>query len=249
MPKKRLDLLLADLGLAENRTKARAIILSGKVLVGGSKIDKAGALVDDQLQITVLEKSHQYVSRGGVKLAHALDSFGVTPIGKICMDVGSSTGGFTDCLLQRGAVKVWAIDSGTNQMDYRLRIDQRVVLMEKTNARNLDPEMVKDSIDLLVADVSFISLKLVIPPLILCLKPGAELVLMVKPQFEAGRDVVAKGGVVRDEAERIKAVEGVVDFFTDLGMEYKGACDSPIAGPKGNIERFIHLVWQRGFPH
>ena len=242
MPKKRLDLLLAELGLVENRTRARAIILSGKVVVNGTKVDKAGTLIDESSQISITEKPHEYVSRGGVKLAHALDTFDINPADKVCIDVGSSTGGFTDCLLKRGAAKVWAIDSGTNQMDYSLRVDNRVVLMEQTNARSLDPDTITDAIDIMVADVSFISLKLVIPPLLPCLKAGAELVLMVKPQFEAGRGRVGKGGVVRDEGERVRIVEGVVTFFTALGLEYKGACDSPIAGPKGNIERFIYLA-------
>lgn len=241
MAKKRLDQLLADRGLAESRARARALIMAGAVTVSGARVDKPGAAVDEAAPVQVAAPDHPYVSRGGVKLAHALDVFGVDPAGKICLDIGASTGGFTDCLLQRGAAKVWAVDVGTNQLSYKLRSDPRVVSLEKTNARELDPALITGRIGLLVADVSFISLRLAIPPALPLLEGDADMVLLVKPQFEAGRDKVGKGGVVRDPAARQRVVEELAMFFEGLGWYTVGACESPITGPAGNVEYFIRL--------
>ncbi|MBI4829069.1 MAG: TlyA family RNA methyltransferase [Nitrospinae bacterium] len=241
MAKKRLDQLLADRGLAESRARARALIMAGAVTVSGARVDKPGAAVDEAAPVQVAAPDHPYVSRGGVKLAHALDVFGMDPAGKICLDIGASTGGFTDCLLQRGAAKVWAVDVGTNQLSYKLRSDPRVVSLEKTNARELDPALITDRIGLLVADVSFISLRLAIPPGLPLLEGDADMVLLVKPQFEAGRENVGKGGVVRDPAARQRVVEELTMFFEGLGWYTVGACESPITGPAGNVEYFIRL--------
>ncbi|MDH5476999.1 MAG: TlyA family RNA methyltransferase [Nitrospinota bacterium] len=242
MQKKRLDALLVDLGLAPTRARAHALVLAGLARVDGRPADKPGSLVDVTCQITLKEKDHPYVSRGGVKLAAALDHFHVDPKGLICLDLGASTGGFTDLLLKKGATKVWAVDVGTNQLDYRLRTDPRVVCLEKTNARQLDSQMVTDRIDLLVADVSFISLRLVIPPALPLLGPGARMLLLVKPQFEAGRENVGKGGVVRDEAIRKRSVDQVRGFFEDMGLVCQGVIPSPIQGAKGNVEYFLCLI-------
>lgn len=243
MTKKRLDLLLTDLGLAESRSKAQAFIIAGDVFVNREKVEKSGTLIDEHSDITVKEKRREYVSRGGIKLAHALDEFGIDPIGGTCVDVGASTGGFTDCLLKRGAARVWAIDVGTNQLHYSLRTDERVVCLEKTNVREIDPSLITDPVDILVADVSFISLRLVIPPLLPCLVDGAKLVLLVKPQFEAGREKVGKGGVVRDIKVHEEVMETLTGFFEERGLARVGVCGSPILGPKGNREYFILLEW------
>ncbi len=245
MAKKRLDNLLADRKLVESRSKARAMILAGDVFVDGQKVEKAGTMVDPASGITLKRKSHNYVSRGGVKLAHALAEFQIDPARKTCLDIGSSTGGFTDCLLQNGAVKVWALDTGVNQLHYKLRTDPRVACLEKTNARKIDPELITDPIDILVADVSFISLRLVTPPLLATLTDAADLALLVKPQFEAGRDKVGKGGVVTDPATHEEVLATLRAFFQNLGLHCSGTCRSPILGPKGNAEFFIHLKRRR----
>jgi len=241
MAKKRLDNILADRKLVESRSKARAVILAGDVFVDGNKVDKAGAMVDPLSDITIKRKSHNYVSRGGVKLARALAEFQIDPARKVCLDIGSSTGGFTDCLLQNGAVKVWALDTGVNQLHYKLRTDPRVVCLEKTNARKIDLELITDPIDILVADVSFISLRLVVPPLLSTLRETADLALLVKPQFEAGRDKVGKGGVVRDPVIHEEVLVELRTFFQKLGLHCFRTCRSPILGPKGNAEFFIHM--------
>jgi len=217
------------------------MIMAGLVLVDGERMDKSGALVSEDAEITVKGKDHPYVSRGGVKLEHALGRFGVDPSSMICVDLGASTGGFTDCLLKHGARKVWAIDVGTNQLDYRLRNDERVVSMEGVNAREMDISVITDPVDLLVADVSFISLRLAVPPLLSALKEDASLVLLVKPQFEAGREQVGKHGVVKDKAVHRDVMESLASFFCDLGLFCLGWCESPILGRKGNIEYFIYL--------
>lgn len=242
MPKKRLDILLTDRGLVPSRSRAQALIIAGEVLVDNEKIVKSGALVSEERNITIKKKQRDYVSRGGVKLAYALDRFGIDPSKKICADVGSSTGGFTDCLLQRGATKVWAFDSGINQLHYSLRTDDRVVLHEKTNVRHIDPKIITDDLDLLVADVSFISLRLVIAPFLGSLESGADLALLVKPQFEAGKEKVGKGGIVKDEKIHQEVIESLKEFFVDKeGLTYVSVCESPIQGAKGNREYFLHF--------
>lgn len=242
MPKKRLDILLTDRGLVPSRSRAQALILAGEVLVDNEKVVKSGALVSEERKITIKKKQRDYVSRGGIKLAYALDRFGIDPSGRICADVGSSTGGFTDCLLQRGAIKVWALDSGVNQLHYSLRIDDRVALLEKTNVRHIDPEIIADNLDIVVADVSFISLRLVIPPLLGSLSPIADLALLVKPQFEAGREKVGKGGIVKDVRIHEEVIENLKEFFVKQeGLIYVSALESPIQGAKGNREYFLHF--------
>jgi 23S rRNA (cytidine1920-2'-O)/16S rRNA (cytidine1409-2'-O)-methyltransferase len=242
MPKKRLDALLVDLGLAETRSKARALIMAGRALVDGSAVHKPGVMIDESLPISIKGKSHPYVSRGGIKLAAALDHFHIDPAGMICLDIGASTGGFTDCLLQRGAAKVWAVDVGTNQLDYRLRTDPRVISLENTNARELDPAVIADRINLITADVSFISLKAAIPPALPLLAPGGMALLLVKPQFEAARENVGEGGVVRDAAVREAALNDVEEFFQGKGLTSRGTVPSPITGPKGNVEYFLLMI-------
>ena len=244
--KKRLDLLVLERGLAESQNKAQAFIMAGLVTVDGVKLEKAGQMVDVDSLVTVKEKDHPYVSRGGVKLASALEHFGKNPTGLTCLDVGASTGGFTDCLLQSGAKKVWAIDTGSNQLDYMLREDERVISMEGVNARDIDLLLIKDPIDLLVADVSFISLKLVIPPLLPALKKDATLILLVKPQFEAEREKVGKGGIVKDPKIHEEVINDLVAFFHSKGLTCLGVIASPIEGRKGNIEYFINLAFEGG---
>jgi len=242
MPKKRLDILLTKRGLAHSRSKAQALILAGEVLVDNEKIVKSGAPVSEECEITIKKKQADYVSRGGIKLAYALDRFGIDSSEKICADVGSSTGGFTDCLLQRGATKVWALDSGVNQLDYSLRIDNRVIVLEKTNVRKIDPAIITDSLDIIVADVSFISLRLVIPPLLGRLSSKADLALLVKPQFEAGKDKVGKGGIVKDTRIHQEVIENLKKYFVkEERLAYISVCESPIQGAKGNREYFLHF--------
>ncbi|MBF0171396.1 MAG: TlyA family RNA methyltransferase [Nitrospinae bacterium] len=237
-PKKRLDQLLVERGLVGSRSRAQALIMAGDVLVGDVPATKAGELLPSDAPLRLRRPDHPYVSRGGLKLAHALDHFGVDPSGMVCLDIGASTGGFTDCLLRRGAVKVWAIDVGSNQLDYRLRADPRVVSREGVNAR--DPgitALVGEPIDLIVSDVSFISLTLAIPPSLPLLRPGGRALLLVKPQFEAGREAVGKGGYVADEGVRQGAVGKVVAFFSALGLIPLGVEESPVTGAaSGNVE-------------
>ncbi|MCF8042279.1 MAG: TlyA family RNA methyltransferase [Desulfarculaceae bacterium] len=235
----RLDLELVARGLAPSRAKAQAMILAGLVKVDGRPAAKAGQLITDQAQVQVDGPEHPYVSRGGVKLAGALDHFGLAVDGLACLDVGASTGGFTDCLLQRGAVSATCVDVGYGQLAWKLRQDPRVTLFERTNARNLPPEMAPGPFGLIVVDVSFISLTLVLPPLVARLEPGGHLLPMVKPQFEAGREAVGPGGVVRDPALRQAAVDKVADCLQSLGLSVLGSAASSILGPKGNQEFFI----------
>jgi len=237
----RLDARLVELGLFETRSKAKAAIMAGEVMVDGQVRDKPGALVGAQAKITLKEKP-RYVSRGGLKLEAALDGFGISPAGKVCLDVGASTGGFTDCLLQRGADKVFSVDVGKGLLDWKLRNDPRVVVLEKMNARYLEPSIIPEPIGLAVIDVSFISLELIIPAVIPLLVPNADLVPMVKPQFEAGREKVGKGGVVRDPEVQKQCVDKIAAAATGLGFTEKDRLPSPIKGPKGNQEHFIHLV-------
>ena len=236
----RLDERLVALGLAESRTRAQALIMAGQVLVDDVPIDKAGTRVRDDAVVRLRGVASRYVSRGGDKLAGALADLGVDPAGKICLDVGASTGGFTDCLLQHGVVRVYAVDVGYGQLDAKLRSDPRVVVIERTNARNLEASMVPDAIDLVVADVAFISLRLVVPALA-AVASKAEWLLLVKPQFEVGREQVGKGGVVRDDALRAAAVESVRGAAEALGWQEIARADSRVAGPKGNREIFLYL--------
>lgn len=233
--KKRLDVLLVERGLAESRAQAQALVLAGRV----RGYDKPGTQVDDAAEVEV-ERPPPYVSRGGEKLAHALDAFGVDPSGRDCLDVGASTGGFTDVLLQRGAARLIALDVGYGQLHDRLRRDSRVTVLERTNAREL--RELPFAPDLVVGDVSFISLKLALPPALALAKAGWEAVVLVKPQFEAGRSDVGKGGVVRDLAVRRRVVREIAAAAVGWGGETVGVVDSGLPGPKGNREVFLHLV-------
>jgi 23S rRNA (cytidine1920-2'-O)/16S rRNA (cytidine1409-2'-O)-methyltransferase len=237
--KTRLDKLLVDRGLS-SRERAQALILAGKVLVNGQKVEKAGAAVESDSEIRLLGEDLKYVSRGGLKLEKALDHWGLDVAGKVCLDVGASTGGFTDCLLQRGAARVVAVDTGYGQMDFRLRQDARVRLLEKTNARYLTPEQIGEAIDLVVMDVSFISVTLVLRAVINAAFPESKenksRIILVKPQFEAGREFVGKGGIVRDEKAQTAAVEKVRQSVISLGAATTDVIESPILGAEGNRE-------------
>lgn len=240
MAGQRLDMLLVARGLAASREHACALIMAGQVFVGEELVTKAGTSVSQTAQIQLREPDHPYVSRGGVKLAGALDTFCVSPKDATCLDVGASTGGFTDVLLRRGAKRVYAVDVGYCLLEARLRENSRVVLVERTNVRKLGAAQVPEPIDLATIDVSFISLKLVLPVVQSLMRPGGQILALVKPQFEVGRGQTNKG-VVRDETLRLSAVQGVVDFAQTLGLGLSGQCDSSIRGPKGNLERFILL--------
>jgi 23S rRNA (cytidine1920-2'-O)/16S rRNA (cytidine1409-2'-O)-methyltransferase len=242
--KKRIDRLLVDRGLVESRERGQALILAGQVLVNGQKQEKAGSLVPDDAEIRILGEVLPYVSRGGLKLAGALQEFGVSVEGKIALDVGASTGGFTDCLLQHGAKKVYAVDVGYGQLAWKIRQDPRVVTIERVNIRAMEPSLVPEPVDMAVIDVSFISLEKVIPSILQFLRPGAELVALIKPQFEVGREHVGKGGIVRDEAARNTVVVRITEFIGSLGFEVKGVIPSPITGQDGNVEFLIHAVKQ-----
>ncbi len=234
--KTRLDLLLVARGLAPSREKAQARILAGEVLVDEQKLTKPGSIVSDAAVVRLLGEAMPFVGRGGFKLAAALDYFQIAVAGKVCLDIGSSTGGFTDCLLQRGAARVFAVDSGSNQLDYRLRTDARVVLHERTNARHLPPVAFRELMDLVTMDVSFISATLLLPAAVAQLKPDGVLVVLVKPQFEAGRDQIGKGGIVRDEGVRQACVVKVSAALAALGWTTAGVLPSPILGAEGNQE-------------
>ena len=236
----RLDKLLVDKALLPSREKAIRHILAGDILVDGRRIDKAGALVEPTSEIEIRGRS-PFVSRGGEKLAHALESFTVNARGRICIDVGASTGGFTDCLLQRGATRVYAVDVGSGQIDDKLRRDPRVVVMENTNARGLDPLIFGDKPSLAVVDVAFISLEKVLPAIFGVLERGGEVIALVKPQFEAGREAVGKGGVVRDPAQHRAVVGRLARYAILRGWHVLGVTASPLRGPKGHREFFLHL--------
>jgi 23S rRNA (cytidine1920-2'-O)/16S rRNA (cytidine1409-2'-O)-methyltransferase len=236
----RIDRLLVDRGLVESREKAARYIMAGEVMVDGQRIDKAGALVPSDGDVE-LKGRLPYVSRGGEKLAHALKHFGVKVEGRYCIDVGASTGGFTDCLLQHGAVKVYAVDVGTAQLDDKLRKDRRVEVMEQTNARSLDPRVFGDPPSLAVIDVAFISLEKVLPAVFGVLAPRGEVLALVKPQFEVGREGIGKGGVVRDPAQHRKAVQKLARYVVIRGWHVLGVSASPLRGAKGNREFFLHL--------
>lgn len=237
----RADQLLVTRALAPSRARAQALVLAGKVYVGETRVDKAGALLAEDAAVMVRGEDHAYVSRGGVKLEGALATFGVDPRGKRCIDLGASTGGFTDCLLQRGAVSVAAVDVGYGQLAHKLRIDPRVIVLERTNARTLEPEHVGGLADLVVIDASFIGLGKLLPAVVRCLAPGGELVALVKPQFEVGREEASRTrGVVRDPEVRGRAIASATRDVTDAGLEVLGTCDSTLEGPKGNLEAFVH---------
>jgi 23S rRNA (cytidine1920-2'-O)/16S rRNA (cytidine1409-2'-O)-methyltransferase len=241
MEKERLDKLLVDRGLAGSRERARAMIMAGQVVVSEHRADKAGMQVPLDADIRVKGEDIPFVSRGGVKLAKALDEFSIDVAGQVAVDVGASTGGFTDCLLQRGAARVYAVDVGYGQLAWKLRNDPRVVNLEKTNIRSLTPERIGEAADLAVIDASFISLLKVLPPTLPLLKATAAIVALIKPQFEAGREHVGKGGVVRDPEVHRRVVEEISLFCADSGLAVAGVVESPITGPKGNREFLIYL--------
>ena len=237
----RLDVLVTERGLIQSRERAKAMIMSGVVFVNEQKVDKAGEMIKEDAKVEVRGHDIGYVSRGGLKLEKAMQCFPLTPNGKVCMDIGASTGGFTDCMLQNGAVKVYAVDVGYGQLDWKLRSDARVVCLERTNARYLSTEQIPETLDFASIDVSFISLKLIFPALYTLLREGGEVACLIKPQFEAGREKVGKKGVVRDPAVHLEVLENFLrhakeNNFTVLGITY-----SPIRGPEGNIEYLGYL--------
>ena len=244
--KERLDVLLVSLGLAESRAKAQATIMAGEVYVNGQKADKSGMEVDITSNVEVRGSACPYVSRGGLKLEKALRNFGVDPTGYVCSDSGASTGGFTDCLLQQGASKVFAIDVGYGQLAWKIRNDPRVVVMERTNIRYVTPEDLGQPLDLSVIDVSFISLSLVLPVVKTLLKPTGQILCLIKPQFEAGRDKVGKKGVVRDAAVHEEVLQNFISLAKSLGFTIRNLTFSPVKGPEGNIEFLAHLSLQPG---
>ena len=240
--KKRLDVLLVERRLADSREKAKAIIMTGNVFVNGQREDKAGTTFDEEkASIEIKGHTMKYVSRGGYKLEKAIDVFGVDVRDKVCMDIGSSTGGFTDCMLQNGAVKVFAVDVGRGQLDWKLRQDERVISMEKTNIRYVTPEDIGEAVAFASVDVSFISLGLVLPAARNLLTDDGRMVCLIKPQFEAGREKVGKKGVVRDKAVHTEVIEKVIDIADGLHFKVLGLDYSPIKGPEGNIEYLIYL--------
>lgn len=239
--KTRLDVLLVERGFVESRQKAQAVIMAGSVFVGGQRVDKPGTAVANEADIEVRGHVLRYVSRGGLKLEKAMKTFPLTLEGKICADIGASTGGFTDCMLQNGAVKVYSVDVGYGQLDWKLRNDPRVVCMERTNARYLTHEEIPDELDFASIDVSFISLKLIFPALYGLLKDGGEIACLIKPQFEAGREKVGKKGVVRDPAVHLEVLENFLIHAKDNNFTVVDITYSPIRGPEGNIEYLGYL--------
>ena len=241
MKKERLDVLMVQRNLAESREKAKALIMSGIVYVNGQKEDKAGTSFEETVQIEVRGSTLKYVSRGGLKLEKAMSHFGVELAGKVCMDVGASTGGFTDCMLQNGAVKVYAVDVGHGQLAWKLRNDDRVICMEKTNIRYVTPEDIGDRIEFASIDVSFISLTKVLGPVKQLLTQNGQVVCLIKPQFEAGREKVGKKGVVREKSVHLEVIEMVMAYARTIGFGILGLEFSPIKGPEGNIEYLLYL--------
>jgi 23S rRNA (cytidine1920-2'-O)/16S rRNA (cytidine1409-2'-O)-methyltransferase len=238
MKKQRLDVVLVERGLVDSRSKAQSLIMARRVLVNGQFVDKAGANVTAEDDVVIAELEHPWVGRGGMKLAHAVKEFAINIDGKVCADIGASTGGFTDVMLKHGAKKVYAIDVGYGQLDISLRNDPRVICREKVNARYLQPENFEEPIEFASIDVSFISLKLILPAVAGFLR--GQLVALIKPQFEVGKHEVGKGGIVRDDAKRAAAVESVVEFARAEGFEIKGLIESPIKGAEGNIEYLMY---------
>ncbi|MCI8537559.1 MAG: TlyA family RNA methyltransferase [Oscillospiraceae bacterium] len=248
MSKKRLDIALVEQGFFETRQKAQAHIMSGQVFVNGQRVDKAGAPVAEDAQLEVRGRTLPYVSRGGLKLEKAMKTFPISLQGKIAADIGASTGGFTDCMLQNGASKVYAVDVGYGQLDWKLRTDERVVCLERTNARYLTREQISDPLAFASIDVSFISLKLILPTLRPLMETGGEVVSLVKPQFEAGREKVGKKGVVRDPMVHLEVLEQFLIHAGEGGFTVKGITFSPIRGPEGNIEYLGHLKAEESEP-
>ena len=239
--KERLDILLVKKGLAPSREKAKTMIMEGNVFVDNNREDKAGSSFDENAKIEIKGNTLKYVSRGGLKLEKAMTHFGITLDGKVCMDIGASTGGFTDCMLQNGASKVYAVDVGYGQFSWKLRQDERVVCMEKTNIRYVTPEDIADRLDFASVDVSFISLTKVLGPARALLQDDGEMVCLIKPQFEAGREKVGKKGVVRDKAVHEEVIHKVIDFALETGFSILNLEYSPIKGPEGNIEYLVYI--------
>lgn len=239
--KERLDILLVKKGLAPSREKAKAMIMSGNVFVDGQREDKAGTSFPEEVTIEIHGNTLKYVSRGGLKLEKAMNHFDITLDGKVCMDIGASTGGFTDCMLQNGAAKVYAVDVGYGQFAWKLRQDERVVCMEKTNIRYVTPQDIDDVLDFASVDVSFISLTKVLGPARELLKMGGQMVCLIKPQFEAGREKVGKKGVVREKSVHLEVIETVLAFAKEIGFAVLNLEYSPIKGPEGNIEYLMHI--------
>lgn len=239
--KERLDVLLVKRGLAPSREKAKAIIMSGIVFVDNEREDKAGTTFDEKVNIEVRGKTLKYVSRGGLKLEKAMDVFGVKIEGKTCMDVGASTGGFTDCMLQNGAVKVYSVDVGHGQLAWKLVQDDRVICMDRTNIRYVTPDQIDDVLDFASLDVSFISLTKVLLPVKNLLKENGQIVCLIKPQFEAGRENVGKKGVVRDKKVHVQVIEKVIEYAMSIGFKILNLDYSPVKGPEGNIEYLLYL--------
>ena len=240
--KKRIDILLFEKGMAESREKARAIIMSGCVFADGARVDKPGTNISIDADIQVKGSTLPYVSRGGLKIEKAFDTFQISPKDAVCIDCGASTGGFTDCLLKRGAIKVYAVDVGYGQLAWSLRNDPRVVCMERTNVRYLTDEMIPEKLDIAVIDVSFISLRLILPPVRKLLKDSAKVICLIKPQFEAGREKVGKKGVIRDPETHREVLTGFFANAAEADFSVKGLSYSPIKGPEGNIEYLGYLV-------
>jgi 23S rRNA (cytidine1920-2'-O)/16S rRNA (cytidine1409-2'-O)-methyltransferase len=246
--KKRLDHLILEKGLAPSRQRGQALIMAGKVLVDGAIVDKPGTSVSIDADIKVKGEDPAYVSRGGLKLAGALEALKISVQDLVCLDIGASTGGFTDCLLQHGAAKVYAVDVGYGQLAWRLRQDDRVVVIERTNIRHMPADCIAEAADLATIDVSFISLRLVVPAVLKFLKPGGQILALIKPQFEVGKGKVGKGGVVRDAALRESVINGLIEFFHQLGLACGPVVPSSILGPKGNQEYILQLTMQRQRP-
>lgn len=242
--KRRLDQLLADRGLAESRTRAQALVMAGLVFSGETKLTKSGQQLPEDVPLEVRGRDHPWVGRGGIKLAHALEHFGLDPAGGIAMDIGSSTGGFTDVLLSKGAEHVFAVDSGTNQLAWKLRQDPRVTVLEQTSARILTPAQIDRPCGWVVCDASFISLRKVLEVPLNLAAPECQLVALIKPQFEVGREEVGKGGVVRDEALHSRVCDEVSEWLTGINWQVEGIVRSPITGPEGNVEFLIYAVRQ-----
>ncbi|MGI6151432.1 MAG: TlyA family RNA methyltransferase [Christensenellales bacterium] len=246
MSRERLDAAMVARGLSTGREHAKRSVMSGVVYVNGQKASKASQMVTETDEITVRGGAQPFVSRGGLKLQRAMEVFSIDVAGKICLDIGASTGGFTDCLLSCGAKKVYAIDVGYGQLDWKLRQDERVVVMERTNARNMEPSWFEEAAQFACMDVSFISIRLILPALLSCLQEGAEVVALIKPQFEAGREKVGKKGVVRDPAVHKEVILSIVDFARNGGYSVLGLDHSPIKGPEGNVEFLLHLLAKPG---
>ena len=241
MPKRRLDNLLLERGIVQSRERAKGLILSGDVRVNGNPVNKAGILVDEDAEIKLTGKDIPYVSRGGLKLEKAIKEFNINVKDKVAIDVGASTGGFTDCLLQYGVKKVYAVDVGYGQLAWKLRKDPRVVVIERKNIRYIKPSDIGEQVDIATIDVSFISLKLVLPAVKNLLKDNGEIIALIKPQFEIGKGEVGRGGVVREKEKHEKVISEIKSFAIDLGLKVLNVTESPIAGQKGNVEFLIYL--------